>query len=69
MTQPTSRKPKSASYQTLHLPHKAGCGLTKLADGKVTLHRLGLFPVQCVTCREMLPPQEGIALPEEIWPQ
>jgi hypothetical protein len=59
MTQPTSRKAKSANYQTLHIPHKLGCGLTKLTDGQVTLHRLGLFPVRCQGCGDMMPFEKG----------
>jgi hypothetical protein len=40
---------------TLYLPHTPKCKLTKLTDGQVILHKLGLFPVRCASCGDLMP--------------
>jgi hypothetical protein len=41
---------------TMYLPHvgRPGCGYTVLIDEQVELHRLGLLPVRCKSCHELL---------------
>jgi hypothetical protein len=45
-------KPK---YQTLLIRHNMVCELTRLMGGQVGLHRLGIFPVRCKGCGDLLP--------------
>jgi len=46
---------------TMYLPHagRPGCGYTVIIDEQVALHRLGLLPVRCKSCRELLTDCEG----------
>ncbi len=44
-------KPK---YQTLLIHHNMACELTRLTGGQVDLHRLGIFPVRCKGCGDLL---------------
>ena len=47
---------------TMFLPHigRPGCGYTVIIDEQVMLHRLGLFPVRCKSCHELLTDCEGV---------
>jgi hypothetical protein len=42
--------------QVLFLPHAhhPGCGFTILMDEQIALHRLGLLPVRCKSCGELM---------------
>jgi hypothetical protein len=53
----TTKRPVrfQSAYVTLLLRHKPLCGLTRLTGGQVDLHRLGIFPVQCAGCGDLLP--------------
>ena len=73
MTQPTSRnrRPAFTGYdmapgpdkngQTMFIPHVGhpGCGYTLIFDGQITLHRLGLLPVRCKSCGELITDMGG----------
>ena len=36
-----------------------GCGYTLLMDEEIVLYRLGIFPVQCKSCGELMTDKEG----------
>jgi hypothetical protein len=50
------------TVRTMFLPHAGhpGCGYTLLMDEEIDLYRIGLFPVRCKSCREMMPPAEEL---------
>jgi hypothetical protein len=41
---------------TAFIPHVGhpGCGYTVISDEEITLYRLGLFPVRCKSCLELM---------------
>ena len=59
MIQPIFIDPFSGPDQTtraLYLPHdgRPGCGYTLLVDEEIALYRLGIMPVRCKSCGELL---------------
>ena len=64
------RRRKPYDSPTIFLPHEGhpGCGYTQLKGGQVTLHRLGLLPMRCKSCLEMLAPADDLAVPEGVRP-
>ena len=64
MIQPIFIDPSSGPDQTtraLYLPHagRPGCGYTLLMDEEITLYGLGLMPVRCKSCLELMTDCEG----------
>ena len=57
---PASGPDKTA--RTMFLPHlgRPGCGYTLLMDKEIDLYRLGLFPLRCKSCQELMPPMEEL---------
>jgi hypothetical protein len=47
---------RDETLRTMYLPHpgRPGCGYTLVLDEQVDLFRLGLLPLRCKSCREMI---------------
>ena len=49
------------TLQTMFIPHpgRPGCGYTAIFDTDIRLFRLGVLPVCCKSCGELLTDREG----------
>jgi hypothetical protein len=61
MNHPTIDPSSDQTARTLYLPHEGypGCGYTLLMDEEIDLYRLGILPVQCKSCCELMTDMEG----------
>lgn len=46
----------AADHTVMYVPHpyQPGCGYTVIEDDQVPLFRLGILPLRCKSCRELI---------------